>query len=124
MLAVAYLLVGPPMPDTSKVMTQTKRDTLVLQVGGRRMRLKFIQKSCDAAKFEIHFRIYSTINQNILSSFYLVKNVFFFMELRGCSDQLIKCFTSMYDLSSSIYTEVYTSQLPDMIFEFFNFENL
>ena len=28
------LLVGPPMPDTSRVMTQTKRDTLVLQVGG------------------------------------------------------------------------------------------
>jgi len=28
------LLVGPPMPDRSRVMTQTKRDTLVLQVGG------------------------------------------------------------------------------------------
>ena len=28
------LLVGPPMPDRSKVMTQTKRDTLVLRVGG------------------------------------------------------------------------------------------
>jgi hypothetical protein len=27
------LLVGPPMPDRSRVMTQTKRDTLVLQVG-------------------------------------------------------------------------------------------
>jgi len=34
MLAVAYLLVGPSMPDRSRVMTQTKRDTLVLQVGG------------------------------------------------------------------------------------------
>jgi hypothetical protein len=34
MLAVALLLVGPPMPDRSKGMTQTKRDTLVLQVGG------------------------------------------------------------------------------------------
>ena len=33
MLAVAKLLVGSPMPDRSKVMTQTKRDTLVLQVG-------------------------------------------------------------------------------------------
>ena len=29
------LLVGSPMPDRSKVMTQTKRDTLALQVGGR-----------------------------------------------------------------------------------------
>ena len=28
------LLVGPPLPDRSKVMTQTKRDTQVLQVGG------------------------------------------------------------------------------------------
>ena len=28
------LLVGPPMPDRSRVMTQTKRDTMVLQVGG------------------------------------------------------------------------------------------
>ena len=28
------LLVGPPMPDRSRVMTQTKRDTLVLQVEG------------------------------------------------------------------------------------------
>jgi hypothetical protein len=28
------LLVGPPMPDRSRVMTQTKRDTLVLQAGG------------------------------------------------------------------------------------------
>jgi len=35
MLAVAKLLVGSPMSDRSKVMTQTKRDTLVLQVGGR-----------------------------------------------------------------------------------------
>jgi hypothetical protein len=30
MSAVALLLVGPPMPDRSKVMTQTKRDTRVL----------------------------------------------------------------------------------------------
>jgi len=34
MLALALLLVEPPMPDRSKVMTQTKRCTLVLQVGG------------------------------------------------------------------------------------------
>jgi len=34
MLAVAKLLVGPPMPDRPRVMTQTKRDYLVLQVGG------------------------------------------------------------------------------------------
>jgi hypothetical protein len=34
MPAVAYLLAGLPMPDRSKMMTQTKRDTLVLQVGG------------------------------------------------------------------------------------------
>jgi hypothetical protein len=27
------LLVGPPMPDRSRVTTQTKRDTLVLQFG-------------------------------------------------------------------------------------------
>jgi hypothetical protein len=27
------LLVGPPIPDRSRVMAQTKRDTLVLQVG-------------------------------------------------------------------------------------------
>jgi len=31
--AVAQLLAGSPKPDRSKVMTQTKRDTLVLQVG-------------------------------------------------------------------------------------------
>jgi hypothetical protein len=29
----SLLLVGSPMPDRSKVMTQTKRDTLALQVG-------------------------------------------------------------------------------------------
>jgi len=34
MPAVAKLLIGPPTPDMSKVMTQTKSDTLVLQVGG------------------------------------------------------------------------------------------
>jgi len=33
MPAAAYLLVGPPLPDRSKESTQTKRDTLVLQVG-------------------------------------------------------------------------------------------
>ena len=31
----SFLLVGPPMPDRSKVMTQTKRDALALQVGRR-----------------------------------------------------------------------------------------
>jgi hypothetical protein len=31
------LLVGPPMPDRSKVMTQTKRNTLVLQGFGVRL---------------------------------------------------------------------------------------
>jgi len=30
----SLLLVGSPMPDRSKVMTQTKRDNLVLQFGG------------------------------------------------------------------------------------------
>jgi len=30
----SLLLAGPPMPDGSKEMTQTKRDTLVFQVGG------------------------------------------------------------------------------------------
>ena len=106
------------MPATSKVMTQTKRDTLVHQVGGWGMRLKLIPKSCDVAKCEVQFRMSNTINQNILRTFYLVKNVLFFMEIRGCSEQLIKCFTSMYDLSSSIYIEVYTSQLPVTVFEF------
>jgi len=28
------LLVGPTMPDRSRMMTQIKRDTLALQVGG------------------------------------------------------------------------------------------
>jgi hypothetical protein len=31
----SLLLVGFPMPDRSKVMTQTKRDALALQVGGQ-----------------------------------------------------------------------------------------
>jgi hypothetical protein len=31
--AVAELLVGAPMPDRSRGRSQTKRDTLVLQVG-------------------------------------------------------------------------------------------
>jgi hypothetical protein len=35
MLTVAQLLVGSPIPDRSKVIAQTKGDTLVLQVGGR-----------------------------------------------------------------------------------------
>jgi hypothetical protein len=34
MLAEAYLLVRRPMPNKSRVMTQTKRDTLVLHVAG------------------------------------------------------------------------------------------
>ena len=42
----------------------------------------------------------------------------------GYSEQLIKCFTSMYDLSSRNFIEVYTRQLPDMVFEFLNFENV
>jgi hypothetical protein len=33
MPAVALLLVGSPLPDRSKVMTQTKRDTLVPRLG-------------------------------------------------------------------------------------------
>jgi hypothetical protein len=32
-MAVAYLLVGLPTPDRSKVMTQTKRDTIALWLG-------------------------------------------------------------------------------------------
>jgi hypothetical protein len=32
--AVAQLLAGTPMPDRSKVMTQIKRDTLILQFAG------------------------------------------------------------------------------------------
>ena len=34
-LSVMQLLVGPPVPDRSKMMTQTKRDTLILLVGCR-----------------------------------------------------------------------------------------
>jgi len=33
MQVVALLLVGPPIADKSRVMTQTKRGTLVLQAG-------------------------------------------------------------------------------------------
>jgi len=32
-LAVAKLLVGPSVPERSQVMTQTKRDALVIHVG-------------------------------------------------------------------------------------------
>ena len=39
---------------------------------------ELIQKFCHAAKSEIQFRISNTINQNILSSFYLVKKSFVF----------------------------------------------
>ena len=31
----SLLLVGSPVPDRSKVITQSKRDALALQVGGR-----------------------------------------------------------------------------------------
>jgi len=34
MLVVAYLPIGPPISERSKVMTQAKKDILVLQVGG------------------------------------------------------------------------------------------
>jgi hypothetical protein len=34
MPAVAWLLFGAPVPDRSRGRSQTKRDTLVLQVGG------------------------------------------------------------------------------------------
>jgi hypothetical protein len=39
MLVIVVILVGPPTPDRSKVMTQTKRDTDVLQVGDWGMEL-------------------------------------------------------------------------------------
>jgi hypothetical protein len=67
------LAVGPPMPDKSMVITQTKRDTLVFLFGVWGMRLKLIKIFCHVAKSEIQFRISNIINQNILSSFYLVK---------------------------------------------------
>ena len=35
------VLVGPLMPDRLQVITQTKRDTLVLQVGGWAWAVKF-----------------------------------------------------------------------------------
>jgi hypothetical protein len=47
------------------------------------MRLKLLQKFCDAAKSEIHFRICNTITQNILSSFYLAKKCFVFYGTLG-----------------------------------------
>ena len=71
------------MPDTSTVRTQTERDTLVLQAGGWGMKLKLIQKFFHAANSEIQFRISNTINQNILSSFYLVKQSFVFYGTQG-----------------------------------------
>ena len=37
------------------------------------------------------------------------------MDLRGLSELQIKWFTLMYDLSSSFYMKVYTSQLPYMV---------
>ena len=40
MTAVAYLWEGSSMADRTKVMTQTKRDTLVLQVAGWGLRLR------------------------------------------------------------------------------------
>ena len=88
------------------------------------MRLKLIQKSCDAANSEIQFRVANTINQYILCIFSYKEVFCFFMELRACTEQLIKYFTSVYDLSSTIYIEIYKSQLPDMFLEFLNFENL
>jgi hypothetical protein len=39
MPTVALPLVGSPVPDRSKVTTQTRRDNLVLQFGGWGMRL-------------------------------------------------------------------------------------
>ena len=42
----------------------------------------------------------------------------------GDVEHKVKCFTSMYDLSSDFYIEIYTSQLPDMVFEFLIIENL
>jgi len=39
MPVVFLLLVWPPMLDRSKVMIQTKRDNLILQVGGWGIRL-------------------------------------------------------------------------------------
>jgi hypothetical protein len=44
MLAVAYATGRAPMPDRSRVMTQTKRDTLVLQVGGLALLLRKSKK--------------------------------------------------------------------------------
>jgi hypothetical protein len=47
------LLVGPPMPDRSRVMTKTKRDTLVLQVGGKKLKkLKKHSKKLIVTKVE------------------------------------------------------------------------
>ena len=37
------------------------------------------------------------------------------MDLRGLAELQIKCFMSMYDLSSSCNVKVYASQLPDMV---------
>ena len=67
------------MPDTSQVMTHTKRDTLVLQVGGWGMRLKLIQKFFEATKSEIHFRISSTIKREYPEQLLFGKEVFCFL---------------------------------------------
>ena len=71
------------MPDMSTVMTQTERGTLVLQDRGWGRRMKLIQKFCHAAKCGIKFRISSTLNQNIQSSFSLVKKCFVFYGTQG-----------------------------------------
>ena len=64
-------------------MTLTKRDTLVLQVESWWMMLKLIQKSCDAAKSEVHFRM-SQHHKSVYSEQLLVgKEVFCFYGTHG-----------------------------------------
>jgi hypothetical protein len=63
MPAVALLLVGPPLPERSKEMTQTKRDTSVLQSRGLGVGLTtpsqkklIVQKPCKGCRTDLERR--------------------------------------------------------------------
>ena len=50
----------------------------------------------------------------------MVKKCFVFYGTQG----IFRATAKVYDLSSNNYIEIYTRQLPDMAFEFLNFENI
>jgi hypothetical protein len=62
MPAVALLLVGPPLPERSKVMTQTKTDTPVLQSRGlgvgqtSSQKNLIVQKPCNGCRTDLERR--------------------------------------------------------------------